>query len=100
MFFPPKLLRMSSVFEIFSDHIFSHKSSWYFGQLCRKDAERQLLSTCNPRGTYLIRESETTKGNITDYYCYCVYLFTFLDYVNLLTHFPLRRFLLVHTRLG
>nr|DBA26586.1 TPA: hypothetical protein GDO54_010827 [Pyxicephalus adspersus] len=37
-------------------------SSWYFGKLGRKDAERQLLSFGNPRGTYLIRESETTKG--------------------------------------
>uniref|UniRef100_A0A8C8LQV3 Tyrosine-protein kinase n=1 Tax=Oncorhynchus tshawytscha TaxID=74940 RepID=A0A8C8LQV3_ONCTS len=36
--------------------------SWYFGKLGRKDAERQLLFTGNPRGTYLIRESETTKG--------------------------------------
>ncbi|KAM9355513.1 tyrosine-protein kinase fynb isoform 2-T3 [Pholidichthys leucotaenia] len=35
---------------------------WYFGKLGRKDAERQLLSPGNPRGTYLIRESETTKG--------------------------------------
>ncbi|XP_062267186.1 tyrosine-protein kinase fynb isoform X7 [Platichthys flesus] len=35
---------------------------WYFGKLGRKDAERQLLSTGNSRGTYLIRESETTKG--------------------------------------
>ncbi|XP_031437055.1 tyrosine-protein kinase fynb isoform X2 [Clupea harengus] len=35
---------------------------WYFGKLGRKDAERQLLSVGNPRGTYLIRESETTKG--------------------------------------
>ncbi|XP_051908646.1 tyrosine-protein kinase Fyn isoform X3 [Hippocampus zosterae] len=35
---------------------------WYFGKLGRKEAERQLLSTGNPRGTYLIRESETTKG--------------------------------------
>lgn len=37
--------------------------SWYFGKLSRKDAERQLLSNGNPRGTFLIRESETTKGN-------------------------------------
>ncbi|ETE72848.1 Tyrosine-protein kinase Fyn, partial [Ophiophagus hannah] len=36
---------------------------WYFGKLGRKDAERQLLSFGNPRGTFLIRESETTKGN-------------------------------------
>ncbi|KAL8186408.1 UNVERIFIED_CONTAM: hypothetical protein K2H54_069744 [Gekko kuhli] len=35
---------------------------WYFGKLGRKDAERQLLSFGNPRGTFLIRESETTKG--------------------------------------
>ncbi|XP_061609824.1 tyrosine-protein kinase Fyn isoform X1 [Phyllopteryx taeniolatus] len=35
---------------------------WYFGKLGRKEAERQLLSTGNPRGTFLIRESETTKG--------------------------------------
>ncbi|MGH0142522.1 UNVERIFIED_CONTAM: hypothetical protein FKN15_051346 [Acipenser sinensis] len=34
---------------------------WYFGKLGRKDAERQLLSSGNPRGTFLIRESETTK---------------------------------------
>ncbi|XP_073711625.1 tyrosine-protein kinase fynb isoform X3 [Misgurnus anguillicaudatus] len=39
-----------------------HAEDWYFGKLGRKDAERQLLSTGNPRGTYLIRESETTKG--------------------------------------
>ncbi|KAK1171885.1 tyrosine-protein kinase Fyn isoform X2 [Acipenser oxyrinchus oxyrinchus] len=35
---------------------------WYFGKLGRKDAERQLLSSGNSRGTFLIRESETTKG--------------------------------------
>ncbi|XP_051941342.1 tyrosine-protein kinase fyna isoform X2 [Hippocampus zosterae] len=35
---------------------------WYFGKLGRKDAERQLLSNSNARGTFLIRESETTKG--------------------------------------
>lgn len=38
---------------------------WYFGKLGRKDAERQLLSFGNPRGTFLIRESETTKGKVT-----------------------------------
>lgn len=38
---------------------------WYFGKLGRKDAERQLLSFGNPRGTFLIRESETTKGKRT-----------------------------------
>lgn len=35
---------------------------WYFGKMGRKDAERQLLAQNNPRGTFLIRESETTKG--------------------------------------
>ncbi|RXM99499.1 Tyrosine-protein kinase Fyn [Acipenser ruthenus] len=35
---------------------------WYFGKMGRKDAERQLLCIGNPRGTFLIRESETTKG--------------------------------------
>ncbi|XP_036603306.1 tyrosine-protein kinase Fgr [Trichosurus vulpecula] len=35
---------------------------WYFGKIGRKDAERQLLSPSNPRGTFLIRESETTQG--------------------------------------
>ncbi|MBN3321383.1 FYN kinase, partial [Atractosteus spatula] len=35
---------------------------WYFGKMGRKDAERQLLCPGNPRGTFLIRESETTKG--------------------------------------
>uniref|UniRef100_A0A8C1JII8 non-specific protein-tyrosine kinase n=1 Tax=Cyprinus carpio TaxID=7962 RepID=A0A8C1JII8_CYPCA len=40
---------------------------WYFGKLGRKDAERQLLSNGNPRGTFLIRESETTKGSLLDF---------------------------------
>ncbi|XP_070995603.1 proto-oncogene tyrosine-protein kinase Yrk-like isoform X3 [Oncorhynchus clarkii lewisi] len=35
---------------------------WYFGKMGRKDAERQLLGQGNPRGTFLIRESETTIG--------------------------------------
>lgn len=35
---------------------------WYFGKISRKDAERQLLSSGNPQGAFLIRESETTKG--------------------------------------
>lgn len=35
---------------------------WYFGKMGRKDSERQLLSAGNPRGAFLIRESETTKG--------------------------------------
>ncbi|KAM8840286.1 tyrosine-protein kinase Fgr isoform 2-T2 [Spinachia spinachia] len=35
---------------------------WYFGKMGRKDAERQLVGHGNQRGTFLIRESETTKG--------------------------------------
>uniref|UniRef100_A0A4W3JL20 Tyrosine-protein kinase n=1 Tax=Callorhinchus milii TaxID=7868 RepID=A0A4W3JL20_CALMI len=35
---------------------------WYFGKMGRKDAERLLLHPGNPRGTFLVRESETTKG--------------------------------------
>lgn len=38
---------------------------WYFGKMGRKDAERILLSTGNQRGTFLARESETTKGKKT-----------------------------------
>lgn len=45
---------------------FSPLCSWYFGKLGRKDAERQLLSNGNARGTFLIRESETTKGTPTE----------------------------------
>lgn len=41
--------------------------SWYFGKLGRKDAERQLLSNSNARGTFLIRESETTKGTLKEW---------------------------------
>ncbi|KAM7373118.1 hypothetical protein PAMP_007998 [Pampus punctatissimus] len=37
-------------------------NTWYFGKMGRKDAERQLLGHGNQRGTFLIRESETTKG--------------------------------------
>ncbi|XP_044512715.1 tyrosine-protein kinase Yes-like [Gracilinanus agilis] len=35
---------------------------WFFGKLSRKDAERLLLSPGRPRGMFLVRESETTKG--------------------------------------
>ena len=36
--------------------------SWYHGKVSRKDAEKNLLSKGNPRGTFLIRESETAPG--------------------------------------
>uniref|UniRef100_A0A6Q2YN47 Tyrosine-protein kinase n=1 Tax=Esox lucius TaxID=8010 RepID=A0A6Q2YN47_ESOLU len=35
---------------------------WYFGKMGRKDTERLLLNPGNNRGTFLVRESETTKG--------------------------------------
>ncbi|KAJ3611594.1 hypothetical protein NHX12_021609 [Muraenolepis orangiensis] len=35
---------------------------WYFGKMGRKDAERLILNPGNLRGTFLVRESETTKG--------------------------------------
>ncbi|XP_069751169.1 proto-oncogene tyrosine-protein kinase LCK-like isoform X2 [Narcine bancroftii] len=37
--------------------------SWFFRGLSRKEAERQLLASGNTQGSYLIRESETTKGS-------------------------------------
>ncbi|XP_022619184.1 proto-oncogene tyrosine-protein kinase Src isoform X3 [Seriola dumerili] len=46
---------------------------WYFGKISRRDSERLLLSLENRRGTFLVRESETTKG------AYCL---SVLDYDN------------------
>lgn len=44
-------------------HVFSaNLSRWYFGKITRRDSERLLLSLENRRGTFLVRESETTKG--------------------------------------
>lgn len=57
-------LKTDNVKRVSSSSLFSC-SSWYFGKLGRKDAERQLLSNGNARGTFLIRESETTKGTQT-----------------------------------
>uniref|UniRef100_A0A7N6AUB0 Tyrosine-protein kinase n=1 Tax=Anabas testudineus TaxID=64144 RepID=A0A7N6AUB0_ANATE len=36
---------------------------WFFKDITRKDAERQLLAPANKQGSYLIRESETSKGS-------------------------------------
>ncbi|KAK6471956.1 proto-oncogene tyrosine-protein kinase Src-like isoform X2 [Huso huso] len=46
---------------------------WYFGKITRRESERILLNLENRRGTFLIRESETTKG------AYCL---SVLDYDN------------------
>lgn len=47
--------------SVFSLMLFIHR--WYFGKMGRKDAERLLLNPGNHRGTFLVRESETTKGD-------------------------------------
>ncbi|XP_015209023.2 tyrosine-protein kinase Lyn isoform X2 [Lepisosteus oculatus] len=36
---------------------------WFFKEITRKDAERQLLAPANKLGYFLIRESETSKGS-------------------------------------
>ncbi|XP_035765076.1 proto-oncogene tyrosine-protein kinase Src isoform X3 [Neolamprologus brichardi] len=56
------------------DHLkLALESRWYFGKITRRDSERLLLSLENRRGTFLVRESETTKG------AYCL---SVLDYDN------------------
>jgi len=41
---------------------FDAQFRWFFREITRKDAERQLLAPANKPGSYLIRESETSKG--------------------------------------
>ncbi|XP_048866896.1 tyrosine-protein kinase Lyn-like isoform X2 [Brienomyrus brachyistius] len=36
---------------------------WFFKDITRKDAERQLLAPANKAGAFLFRESETSKGS-------------------------------------
>ncbi|MCJ8744690.1 hypothetical protein PDJAM_G00121380 [Pangasius djambal] len=48
-------------------------NTWFFGKITRRDSERLLLNIQNRRGTFLVRESETTKG------AYCL---SVLDYDN------------------
>ncbi|XP_054618638.1 tyrosine-protein kinase Lyn isoform X2 [Dunckerocampus dactyliophorus] len=36
---------------------------WFFKDITRKDAERQLLAPANKPGAFLIRESETSRGS-------------------------------------
>uniref|UniRef100_A0A4W3J334 Tyrosine-protein kinase n=1 Tax=Callorhinchus milii TaxID=7868 RepID=A0A4W3J334_CALMI len=38
---------------------------WFFKDLSRKDAERQLLAPGNTKGSFLIRESETVQGSFS-----------------------------------
>lgn len=42
--------------------IFYIFSSWFFGKITRKDAERLLKLPQSPLGAFLIRESETDLG--------------------------------------
>lgn len=53
-----------SWFSLAAHHQFSvaHFGRWYFGKITRRDSERLLLNLQNRRGTFLVRESETTKG--------------------------------------
>ncbi|XP_076839929.1 proto-oncogene tyrosine-protein kinase Src isoform X2 [Brachyhypopomus gauderio] len=59
---------------------------WYFGKITRRDSERLLLNLENRRGTFLVRESETTKG------AYCL---SVLDYDNVkglnVKHYKIRK---------
>lgn len=56
-----------------SDGSLTDFGRWYFGKITRRDSERLLLNLQNRRGTFLVRESETTKG------AYCL---SVLDYDN------------------
>lgn len=39
-------------------------SRWFFKDLSRRDTERLLLAPGNKPGAFLVRESETTKGQM------------------------------------
>ncbi|XP_037388075.1 proto-oncogene tyrosine-protein kinase Src isoform X2 [Pygocentrus nattereri] len=59
---------------------------WFFGKITRRDSERLILNLQNRRGTFLVRESETTKG------AYCL---SVLDYDNMkglnVKHYKIRK---------
>ncbi|XP_037833113.1 proto-oncogene tyrosine-protein kinase Src isoform X2 [Kryptolebias marmoratus] len=59
---------------------------WYFGKITRRDSERMLLHLEYRRGTFLVRESETSKG------AYCL---SMLDYDNVkglsIKHYKIRK---------
>lgn len=64
----PRVQRCSRAVIHFSFFIlFLNEHRWYFGKMGRKDAERLLLVPGNQRGTFLVRESETTKGEAQSY---------------------------------
>src|SRR4051812_37132827 len=37
-------------------------TSWFFGKISRREAEKFLMSEENPRGTFLLRNSEQNPG--------------------------------------
>lgn len=59
------LQTLSSSFSLISFSL-AHFGRWYFGKITRRDSERLLLNLQNRRGTFLVRESETTKGERAD----------------------------------
>ncbi|XP_015228618.1 PREDICTED: proto-oncogene tyrosine-protein kinase Src-like, partial [Cyprinodon variegatus] len=66
-------LLFSSLTDFTLISVFVFFSRWFFGKMTRRDSERMLLSLDNRRGTFVVRESETTKG------AYCL---SVLDYDN------------------
>ncbi|XP_033907902.1 proto-oncogene tyrosine-protein kinase Src-like isoform X2 [Acipenser ruthenus] len=59
---------------------------WYFGKITRRESERILLNLENRRGTFLIRESETTKG------AYCLSVLDFDNTKGLnVKHYKIRK---------
>lgn len=39
--------------------------SWYFGEIPRREAEKWLLITGNPSGTFLVRTSSSQKNSLS-----------------------------------
>lgn len=39
--------------------------SWFFGKISRKEAERLLMAEENPRGTFLVRNSEHNRNGFS-----------------------------------
>lgn len=66
-------LVLKYLLNVFSDirldemGLFRRPYRWFFKDITRKDAERQLLAPANKPGSYLIRESETSKGSFNSF---------------------------------
>ncbi|XP_062835241.1 tyrosine-protein kinase HCK [Anolis carolinensis] len=59
---------------------------WFFKGVSRKDAERQLLAPGNVIGSFMIRDSETTKGS----YSLSVRDFDNISKVDIVKHYKIR----------